>query len=98
MTNAGVIDIDYRGEVHLLLVNLGNKRYGGETGDQIAELIIEKMDKRELPEVAPWDDTKPREQGFRTFDTTTHQRAKGKRTKPRMEINEISARAFPQFH
>ena len=67
-------------------------------GDQIAQLIIEKMDNLALQEVAPWNDTKTRDLGFRTLDTTMDQRVKGKRTRPRMEINEISARAFAQFY
>jgi len=47
-TNAGVIDSDYRGEVKVVLVNLGNQSYRGEKGDRIAQLMIEKIDNREL--------------------------------------------------
>jgi len=40
MTNAGVIDSDYRGEVKVVLANLGDQRYRVEKGDRIAQLII----------------------------------------------------------
>jgi len=41
-TNAGVIDSDYRGEVKLVLANLGDQPYRVEKGDRIAQLIIAK--------------------------------------------------------
>jgi len=41
-TNAGVIDSDYRGEVKVVLANLGDQPYRVEKGDRIAQLIIEK--------------------------------------------------------
>jgi len=47
-TNAGVIDSNYRGEVKVVLVNLGDQSYQVEKGDRIAQLIIEKVDNREL--------------------------------------------------
>jgi len=51
MTNAGVIDSDCRGEVKGVLANLGDQPYRVEKGDLIAQLIIEKIDARELQEV-----------------------------------------------
>jgi deoxyuridine 5'-triphosphate nucleotidohydrolase len=38
---AGVIDADYRGEVRVLIVNLGATDVTFEVGDRIAQLIIE---------------------------------------------------------
>jgi len=43
-TNAGVIDSDYRGEVKVVLANLGDQPSRVEKGDPIARLIIEKID------------------------------------------------------
>jgi dUTP pyrophosphatase len=41
MVNApGTIDEDYRGEVHVLLVNLGSEPYRIEPGDRIAQLVV----------------------------------------------------------
>jgi len=42
MTNAGVIDSDYRGEVKVVLANLGDQPYQVKKVDRIAQLIIEK--------------------------------------------------------
>lgn len=36
----GTIDSDYRGEVHVLLVNLGREQYVVRRGDRIAQLVI----------------------------------------------------------
>jgi len=57
MTNAGVIESDNRGEVKVVLANLGDQPYRLEQGDRIAQLIIEKINKRELQEVTQLDDT-----------------------------------------
>jgi len=98
MTNAGVIDSDYRGEVKVVLANLGDKPYRLEKGDRIAPLIIERFDTRELEEVTQLDNAERGDQGFGSSDTTMDQEVKGQKAKPKMEINEISARAFRQFY
>jgi len=98
MTNAGVIDSDYRGEVKVVLANLGDQPYRVKKGDRIAQLIIEKFDNRELQEVTQLDDIERGDQGFGSSDTTMDQRLTGQKAKAHMEINEISARAFGQFY
>jgi len=98
MTNAVVIDSDYRGEVKVVLANLGDQPYRVEKGDRIAQLIIEKFDNRELQEVTQLDDTERGDQGFGSSDTTMDQEVKDQKAKQKMEINEISARAFGQFY
>jgi dUTP pyrophosphatase len=40
---AGVIDSDYRGDVKVLLFNLGNSPFKIQKGDRIAQLIIERI-------------------------------------------------------
>jgi len=98
MTNAGVIDSDYRGEVKVVLANLGDQPYRVKKGDRIAQLIIGKFDNRELQEVTQLDDTERGDQGFGSSDTTMDQRVRGQKAKAHMEINEIMARAFGQFY
>jgi len=97
-TNAGVIDSDYRGEVKVVLVNLGDQPYRVKKGDRIAPLIIEQIDHRKLHDATELDDTKRGDQGFGSSDTTMDQRVTGQKAKTHMEINEISARAFGQFY
>jgi len=96
--NAGVIDSDYRGEVNLVLANLGDKPYRVEKGDRIAQLIIETIDNRALQEVTQFDETERGDQGFGSSNTTMDQKVKGREAKPNMDINEISARPFGQFY
>jgi len=96
-TNTGIIDSDYRGEVKVVLANLGDQPYRGEKEDRIAQLNIEKIDTRELQEVTQLDDNKGGDQGFGSSNTTMDQRVKGQKAKPKLEINQISARAFGQF-
>ena len=36
----GLIDPTYRGEIRVVLVNLGEERYEGEAGDRIAQLLL----------------------------------------------------------
>jgi len=93
-----VIDSDYRGEVKVVLANLGDHPYRVEKGDRVAQLIIEKIDNRELQEVTQLDDTERGDQGCGSSNTTMDQRVKRPKAKPKMEINEISARAFGQFY
>jgi len=97
-TNAGVIDSDYRGEVKVVLANLGDQPYRVEKGDRIAQLIIEEIDNMELQEVTQLDETERGDQGFGSSDTTMDQRVTGQKAKTDMKINEISARAFGQFY
>jgi dUTP pyrophosphatase len=42
----GLIDPTYRGEIRVVLVNLGQERYEGEAGDRVAQLLL-------VPFVAP---------------------------------------------
>jgi len=64
MTNAGVIDSDYRGEVKVVLAKLGEQPYRVEKGDRIAQLIIAKFDNREIQQVTQLDDTERGDQVF----------------------------------
>lgn len=47
---AGVVDEDYRGEVKVLLVNLGNEDFEVNEGDRIAQFIVEKYTPSKLAE------------------------------------------------
>ena len=86
----------------MVLVNQGNQPYRVEQGDRIAQLIIEKINNEELQEVAELDDTIRGNQGFGSSNTKVQsgkdQSVKSQSAKSRMEINEISARAFGQFY
>lgn len=49
---AGVIDSDFRGEVGVVLINLGSKPFNVSHGDRIAQIIFEKISSPNLEEVS----------------------------------------------
>ena len=65
LTNApGTIDSDYRGEVTVLLVNLGREAHTIAPGDRIAQLVIAPVTRATLVEVSDLSDTKRGAGGF----------------------------------
>jgi dUTP pyrophosphatase len=60
----GTIDSDYRGEVQVLLVNLGAAPYVIEPGDRVAQLVIAPVTVAELEETDALTDTTRGAGGF----------------------------------
>jgi dUTP pyrophosphatase len=60
----GTIDADYRGEVKVLLVNLGQEPFTITRGMRIAQMIIAPVTMVELAEVASVDETARAAGGF----------------------------------
>jgi len=60
----GTIDSDYRGEVAVLLVNLGSEPVTIDPGQRIAQLVICPVTRAELVEVEELDDTTRGSGGF----------------------------------
>lgn len=60
----GTIDSDYRGEVAVLMVNLGKEPITLEPGQRIAQLVVAPVARAELREVADLDDTTRGSGGF----------------------------------
>lgn len=44
-TLAGVIDSDYRGELRVVLVNHGREPFRIETGDRVAQLLVQRVER-----------------------------------------------------
>jgi dUTP pyrophosphatase len=55
---AGVIDMDYRGEVKVLLFNHGKQPFLIKDGNWITQMILEKYEKTEIKEVKDSKETK----------------------------------------
>ncbi len=55
LNSPGTIDADYRGEIKVLLVNLGLETFTIERGSRIAQLIIAPITRMSLKEVASLD-------------------------------------------
>ncbi|MCW2383121.1 MULTISPECIES: dUTP diphosphatase [unclassified Sphingobium] len=60
----GTIDSDYRGELKVILVNLGEDDFEIKRGDRIAQLIVAPVQVARMVEVATLDDTARGAGGF----------------------------------
>jgi dUTP pyrophosphatase len=60
----GTIDADYRGEVHVLLVNFGPRPYVVRRGDRIAQLVFAPVARASLEAVSVLTETARGEGGF----------------------------------
>jgi dUTP pyrophosphatase len=60
----GTIDADYRGEVQVLLVNLGQEPFPITRGMRIAQLVVAPVTRVELVEAETLDDTPRAASGF----------------------------------
>ena len=65
--SVGVIDSDYRGEVHVGLINHGSEPFTVENGDRIAQLMITPV---LLPDVAVCDELSDTARGAGGFGST----------------------------
>ncbi len=45
LNTPGTIDSDYRGEIKVILINLGNQDFVIRRGDRIAQLVVAKVEK-----------------------------------------------------
>ena len=68
-TMAGVIDSNYRGELMVVLTNLGKEPYHVEKGSKIAQLIITPVASPEIEEGIVADDTERGTAGFGSSGT-----------------------------
>ncbi|WP_372631704.1 dUTP diphosphatase [Cohnella sp.] len=64
LNSPGTIDADYRGEVKVLLVNLGQEPFTIERGERIAQMVFQRVPQVMLEEVAELSDTSRGEGGF----------------------------------
>jgi len=84
--NARVIDSDYTGQIKVVLANMSDQDYQIQKGDQIAQLITEKIVESDCYQVPKLEETYRGQQGFGSTETS------------KTQICEISARAFGKFY
>jgi dUTP pyrophosphatase len=65
----GTIDADYRGELQVILVNLGQTSFTVARGERIAQLVIAPMSHAQLLEVKTLDKTMRGTKGFGSTGT-----------------------------
>jgi len=64
INSPGTIDADYRGEIRIALINLGQSPYTVRRGDRIAQLVIQKIHQARLEVVEALDETDRNDGGF----------------------------------
>lgn len=65
----GTIDADYRGEIHVILMNLGAKPFTVERGMRIAQIVVAPVAQASFQEVDRLDDTARGAGGFGSTGT-----------------------------
>ncbi|MCR3923257.1 MAG: dUTP diphosphatase [Firmicutes bacterium] len=64
LNSPGTIDADYRGEIKIIVVNLGKEPYVISHGDRIAQLVLAKVVKATLMESSDLANSERGELGF----------------------------------
>ncbi len=64
INSPGTIDSDYRGEIGLAVINLGQKPFTLRRGDRLAQLVINKVYQAAIELVDDLDDTDRADGGF----------------------------------
>jgi dUTP pyrophosphatase len=64
LNTPGTIDSDYRGEVIVILINLGERRFTVRRGDRIAQLVIAPVTQARWVEAQTLDETRRGAKGF----------------------------------
>lgn len=64
LNSPGTIDADYRGEIGVILINLGQEPFEVRRGERIAQLIIAPVTRAELREVQIVNETTRGQGGF----------------------------------
>jgi len=69
LNTPGTIDSDYRGEIKVILINLGDQKFTIEKGLRIAQMVVCPVVKAQLEEVNELNDTARGEDGFGSTGT-----------------------------
>ena len=64
LNSPGTIDCDYRGEVKVILINLGQEAFAIERGTRIAQMVVAPVTQAGFTEVAALDETARGAGGF----------------------------------
>ena len=64
VNSPGTIDADYRGEIRVIMINLGSEPVRLERGDRIAQLVVQRLPRVEWEPVDSLDETERGAGGF----------------------------------
>jgi dUTP pyrophosphatase len=84
LNSPGTIDSDYRGEVQVLLINLGDAALTIRRGERIAQLVVQPVERMRLVESAKASSTARGAGGFGSTGEKAHdpQKRKGRPSRP----------------
>jgi dUTP pyrophosphatase len=84
LNSPGTIDSDYRGEVRVILANLGQAPFEIRRGERIAQLVISPVTRAELIEVGELSNTARGEGGFgSTGKRAPNENARSRKSPPK---------------
>jgi len=67
----GTVDSDYRGEIGVILINLGEEDFDVQRGDRIAQMVIAKVEMCDFTEVnGPWGELPESDRGEGGYGST----------------------------
>jgi|TARA_B100000795_G_scaffold38132_1_gene25105 dUTP pyrophosphatase len=69
LNTPGTIDADYRGEIKVILINLGKEKFVVENGERIAQMVVCPVVQANLEEVKELSGTKRGSSGFGSTGT-----------------------------
>lgn len=69
LNSPGTVDADYRGELRVILVNLGNEDFIVERGERIAQIVLAAHGRMEWEEVETLEESLRGEGGFGSTGT-----------------------------
>lgn len=64
LNTPGTIDADYRGEIKVIVINLGDQPFVVQNGDKIAQMVVARYETVEWQPVDSLDETKRGSGGF----------------------------------
>ena len=64
LNTPGTIDADYRGEIKIIIINLGEESYTLQRGERIAQIVFSKVEQVELMTADELPDTLRADGGF----------------------------------
>lgn len=64
VNSPGTIDADYRGEIKVIMINLGDAPFNVKRGERIAQMVVHEVSRISWIEVGEHDETERGEGGF----------------------------------
>ena len=83
LNSPGTIDCDYRGEVQVLMINLGERPFPIARGERIAQLVVQRVARVRLTEQAAASATRRGAGGFGSTGMATGAKPKARAATPR---------------